>query len=81
MVLGIAHQVSGRLLQCAPEMIRRTASVPQKIRMAPCRTSIPLPFPTDHAGSCLVDQHAMPSADVNQVQSRRTEDDGTRKLC
>jgi hypothetical protein len=44
----------------APEMIRRPASSPKKILMAPCRASTPLPFPTAHAGSCLVGRSAMP---------------------
>jgi hypothetical protein len=33
----------GDLFRCDPEMIRQTASSPKR-RMAPCRTSIPLPF-------------------------------------
>ena len=52
----------GSLLQRVPDTIRRTTSLPEKTRMAPCRASVPLPFPTTHAGSCLVGRPAMPSA-------------------
>jgi hypothetical protein len=34
---------------------------------ASCRTSIPRPFPTSHAGSCLVDWGAMSSARVRKT--------------
>jgi hypothetical protein len=46
------------LLPRVSTMFPRSAS-PQKIpRCAPCRTSIPLPFPTVHAGSYLLGQRA-----------------------
>jgi hypothetical protein len=82
MVYRIAHQVSGPLapVRSGEDPASRT-SVLQKTRMAPCRASIPLPFPTAHAGSCLVDRRAMPSADAKQVQERWSREDGTRKLC
>jgi hypothetical protein len=82
MVRGIAHQGSGPLVPTrSGDDPANRISVPEKTRMAPCRTSIPLPFPTPHAGSCLVDRPAMPSADLNQASTLGAEDDGTRKLC
>jgi hypothetical protein len=60
MVPEIAHQ------GCVPLGLMRCGDLPpirilfKKIHMAPCRTSIRLPFPTSYAGSCLVDRRAMP---------------------
>src|SRR5687767_12233552 len=78
MVLGIAHQGCGRLCSSAlPKGFREPHVAPsQKIRMAPCRASIPLPFPMPHAGSCLVDRRAMPPLTTDQpprTQRKRHE--------
>jgi hypothetical protein len=64
-ILKIAHRVirttgSG----VVRKIIRRSASLPRKRGWASCRTSLPRPFPTSHAGSCLVSRapcHPPPS--------------------
>jgi hypothetical protein len=40
----------------------------EKIRMAPCRASVSLPFPKAHAGSCFVGRRAVPSAGETDEQ-------------
>jgi hypothetical protein len=50
----------------------------KKFHMAPCRAFVPLPFPMDHAGSCLVVSDAMPASGE---QHRGISGYGTSKLC
>jgi hypothetical protein len=62
----IAHQVSVRLdARRSGEPEPRAIRCPlKKFLMAPCRTSVPLPLPTAHAGSCRAGRGAMPSAEI-----------------
>ena len=43
----------------------------EKMRMAPCRASVPRPFPTIHAGSRLAGRRAVPSAGWNRRAAER----------
>jgi hypothetical protein len=42
--------------------------------------SIAFAFPTDHAGSCLVDHRAMPPLTTTPSPDDAREENGTRKL-
>jgi hypothetical protein len=55
-----AARVLDRLLRRAVKKARPIRIPLEKTRMAPCRASFPLPFPTPRAGSCLVDRGAVP---------------------
>jgi hypothetical protein len=60
MDLEIAHQVVWTTRSRAPpKLIGRSASSLKKRGWASCRISIPRPFPTSRAGSCLVGRRAM----------------------
>jgi hypothetical protein len=66
-VCEIAHQVFAGAGSCAvPTDMTAGDGLPEKMRMAPCRASVPLPFPTVRAGSWLVGRRAMPSAGTNR---------------
>ena len=61
MVLQIAHRVSRTA--CSRALRRKHLPIripPRKTRMALYRIPPFIPFPIPHAGSCLVDHHAMP---------------------
>jgi hypothetical protein len=55
--------------------------IPQKTRMALYRIPPFIPFPTDHAGSCLVDHRAMPPLTTTPSSDSESRGNGTRKLC
>jgi hypothetical protein len=74
MILQIAHQgVRSTCSPAAPAIIHRSASLSQKTRMAPCRNSIRLPFPTP-LGIVPVDRRAMPPLTTAPVPSLKAEE-------
>jgi hypothetical protein len=82
MVLQIAHQgdVIGTF-PCACGDHPPPASLFKKMRMALYRIPPFTPFPTDHAGSCLVDHRAMPPLTTTPSSDSESRGNGMRKLC
>jgi hypothetical protein len=70
---GSPDRASGDADRCSHAQ-RRASADPhpsRKTRMAPCRISIPLPFPTSHTGSCFVVRPAMRRPGFGRWEQRK----------
>jgi hypothetical protein len=79
MALKIAQQVVRTACSMLAEIICRSASLPKNAD-GPLPHSTSLPFPTVHAGSCLVDRRAMPPLTTTPSSDGKSRGNGTRKL-